>query len=130
MKGTLPAGVHGSAPGGTVRGNLTTIIKWAAPTMPHDSQHRNAARRTALIPVNHGNVLDLAYDFHAGHGNNGNVYGLTNYKDPSRNQTFTYDSLDRLTSAQNAGTNCSAVTVNSKTEYWGNSYSYDAWGNL
>ncbi|HET9284477.1 MAG TPA: hypothetical protein VFR24_21190, partial [Candidatus Angelobacter sp.] len=29
---TLPAGVHGSAPSGTVRGNLTTITKWAAPT--------------------------------------------------------------------------------------------------
>ena len=80
--------------------------------------------------VNHGNVLDLAYDFHAGSGNNGNVYGLTNYKDSSRNQTFTYDSLDRLTSAQNAGTNCAAMTANGKTEYWGNNYSYDAWGNL
>ena len=33
-------------------------------------------------------------------------------------------------SAQNAGTNCSPTTVNGKAEYWGNSYSYDAWGNL
>src|SRR6185437_10264562 len=32
--------------------------------------------------------------------------------------------------AQNAGTNCAATTVNGKTEYWGNAYSYDAWGNL
>jgi RHS repeat-associated protein len=35
-----------------------------------------------------------------------------------------------LLSAQNAGTNCTAMTVNGKTEYWGNSYTYDAWGNL
>jgi RHS repeat-associated protein len=35
-----------------------------------------------------------------------------------------------LTSAANAGTNCAAMTVNSKTEYWGNSYGYDPWGNL
>jgi YD repeat-containing protein len=35
-----------------------------------------------------------------------------------------------LISAQNAGTTCAAATVNSKTEYWGNSYGYDAWGNL
>jgi uncharacterized protein RhaS with RHS repeats len=35
-----------------------------------------------------------------------------------------------LTSAQNAGTNCAANTVNGKTEYWGNNYGYDAWGNL
>ena len=25
------------------------------------------------------------------------------------------------------GTNCAATTVNGKTEYWGNSYGYDAW---
>jgi len=35
-----------------------------------------------------------------------------------------------LTSAQSAGTNCSQMTVNGKTEYWGNSYGYDPWGNL
>ena len=52
------------------------------------------------------------------------------YKDTTRSQTFTYDPLNRLTSAQNAGTNCAATTANGKTEYWGNSYNYDAWGNL
>jgi RHS repeat-associated protein len=63
---------------------------------------------------------------------NGNVFGITNYKDTThgRDQTFTYDALNRLTSAQNAGTNCAASTVNGKSEYWGNSYGYDAWGNL
>jgi hypothetical protein len=65
-----------------------------------------------------------------GNGNNGNVFGITNYKDTTRNQTFSYDALNRVISAQNAGTNCSATTVNGKTEYWGNSYGYDAWGNL
>jgi YD repeat-containing protein len=52
------------------------------------------------------------------------------YKDTTRNQAFTYDALNRLTSAQNAGTDCTKTTVNGKTEYWGNSYGYDAWGNL
>jgi RHS repeat-associated protein len=75
-------------------------------------------------------VFSIGYDFHAGSGDNGNVFGITNYKDSTRNQTFTYDSLNRLISAQNAGTNCAAVTVDGKTEYWGNSYGYDAWGNL
>jgi RHS repeat-associated protein len=74
-------------------------------------------------------VFSIGYDFHAGSGDNGNVFGITNYKDSTRNQTFTYDWLNRLISAQNAGTNC-AATVNGKTEYWGNSYGYDAWGNL
>ncbi len=75
-------------------------------------------------------VFSIGYDFHSGNGNNGNVYGITNYKDNSRNPTFTYDALNRLTSAQNAGTNCAATTVNGKSEYWGNNYRYDAWGNL
>lgn len=79
-------------------------------------------------------VFSIGYDFHAGNGasgaDNGNVFGITNYKDNTRNQTFTYDVLNRLIFAQNAGTNCAATTVNGKTEYWGNSYGYDAWGNL
>jgi RHS repeat-associated protein len=58
------------------------------------------------------------------------VFGITNYKDQNRNQTFTYDALNRLVSAQNAGTDCNAKVLQNKTEYWGNSYSYDAWGNL
>ncbi|MFL6389832.1 MAG: RHS repeat domain-containing protein [Terriglobales bacterium] len=61
---------------------------------------------------------------------NGNVFGITNYKDQNRTQTFTYDALNRLASAQNAGTNCAATVIGGKSEYWGNSYGYDAWGNL
>jgi RHS repeat-associated protein len=85
-------------------------------------------------------VYYIGYDFHAGNGtagtgtDNGNVFGIINYKDTTHNrdQTFTYDVLNRLTSAQNAGTDCAAMTVNAqpKTKYWGNSYGYDAWGNL
>jgi RHS repeat-associated protein len=79
-------------------------------------------------------VFSIGYDFHLGNGttgsDNGNVWGITNFKDNSRNQSFTYDPLNRLLSAQNAGTDCTKSTVNGKTEYWGNSYGYDAWGNL
>jgi RHS repeat-associated protein len=75
-------------------------------------------------------VFSIGYDFHFGAGNNGNVFSLINYRDQSRTQTFTYDALNRLTSAQNAGTDCTKTTVNGKTEYWGNSYGYDAWSNL
>jgi RHS repeat-associated protein len=81
-------------------------------------------------------VYSIGYDFHAGTGtpgsgtNNGNVFGIYNYKDANRNQTFTYDLLNRLTSAQNAGTDCTAHVLQNKLEYWGNTYSYDAWGNL
>jgi RHS repeat-associated protein len=83
-------------------------------------------------------VYSIGYDFHAGNGtansgtDNGNVYGIINYKDTThgRDQTFTYDALNRLISAQNAGTNCAAMVLQNKTEYWGNSYGYDPWGNL
>ncbi|MGC2694611.1 MAG: RHS repeat-associated core domain-containing protein, partial [Candidatus Angelobacter sp.] len=75
-------------------------------------------------------VFSIGYDFHVGNGDNGNVFGITNYKDQNRNQTFTYDALNRLTSAQNAGTDCNVKVLQNKTEYWGNNYSYDAWGNL
>ncbi len=77
-----------------------------------------------------GNVLDLRYDFHLGNGDNGNVYGIINYRDQSRNQTFTYDPLNRLLSAQNAGTDCTEALPGGHTEYWGNNYAYDPWGNL
>ncbi len=80
--------------------------------------------------TNIGNVIDLSYDFHLGSGDNGNVFRLVNNKDLTRIQTFTYDALNRLTSAQNAGTDCTKKTVNNLTEYWGNSYGYDAWGSL
>ena len=83
-------------------------------------------------------VYSIGYDFHAGNGTAGtgsdigNVYGIFNYKDTSRgrDQTFTYDALNRLVSAQNAGTDCTAKVLQNKSEYWGNNYGYDAWGNL
>jgi RHS repeat-associated protein len=83
-------------------------------------------------------VFAIGYDFHAGNGtagsgnDNGNVFGIINYKDTThgRDQTFTYDALNRLLTAQNTGTDCSVTILQNKTEYWGNSYGYDAWGNL
>ena len=78
-------------------------------------------------------VFSIGYDFHVGNGttgtDNGNVWGITNYKDNTRNQSFTYDVLNRLTSAQNAGTanppppsDCNVLVLQNKTKYWGNSY--------
>jgi RHS repeat-associated protein len=93
-----------------------------------------AASSTGAIPTNcmnsWGNVLDLSYGFHLGSGDNGNVYDITNYRDQSRNQTYIYDALNRLTSAQNAGTDCTKTLPDGHTEYWGNNYGYDPWGNL
>ncbi len=42
-------------------------------------------------------MFSLGYDFHLGNDtsgtDNGNVWGITNYKDSSRNQSFTYHAL-------------------------------------
>jgi RHS repeat-associated protein len=76
-------------------------------------------------------LFSLVYDFHLGTGNNGNVYGISNNRDHTRDQTFTYDPLNRLVSAQNAGTDCNQKTLNpNQTKFWGNGYSYDPWNNL
>src|SRR4051812_6046684 len=79
-------------------------------------------------------VFSIGYDFHVGNGtsgvDNGNVFGITNYKDTTRNQTFTYDALNRLASARNAGTDCTATVLGGNKKFWGNTYTYDAWGNL
>jgi RHS repeat-associated protein len=75
-------------------------------------------------------LMYLTYDYHLGAGDNGNVYGIANQRDATRNQSFTYDSLNRLISAQNAGTDCNVTLPDGNTMYWANSYGYDAWGNM
>ena len=95
---------------------------------------RMTASSAGAVPTNcdssFGNLLDLRYKYDLWIGDNGNVTQIVNYRDQTRNQTFTYDSLNRLTSAQNAGTDCTVTVLGGKTKFWGNSYSYDAWGNL
>jgi RHS repeat-associated protein len=69
-----------------------------------------------------GNVIDLAYNFGATGSNNGNVISLANNRNTTRSQSFTYDPLNRIASAQTssgAGANC-----------FGENFLYDAWGNL
>jgi RHS repeat-associated protein len=61
-------------------------------------------------------LFDKQYGYNPGN-NNGDVVSITNVKDNSRSQTFTYDQLNRLISAWDNG-------------HWGNNYVYDAWGNL
>jgi RHS repeat-associated protein len=72
----------------------------------------------------------LSKTYSYGAQNNGNVLAIYNNKDSSRTQSFTYDSLNRLTHAENSGTDCTQTLPDGHTEYWGNNYVYDAWGNL
>lgn len=78
-----------------------------------------------------GNLLDLNYNFNYGSSDNGNVMGITNNRDTTRSQSFLYDALNRITSAQTASTYST-----SPTHCWGETYQFDgqttggAWGNL
>jgi RHS repeat-associated protein len=78
-------------------------------------------------------VFGECFDFHLGvavtqpspcsfskstFGDNGNVYQIVNNRDSTRTQTFTYDTLNRITSGQSSGTQ------------WGETFTIDPWGNL
>jgi RHS repeat-associated protein len=64
-----------------------------------------------------GALFDKQYSYGATGSNNGNIYTITNVKDTTRTQSFSYDALNRL------------ITAGDQT-HWSNSYVYDAWGNL
>jgi RHS repeat-associated protein len=94
---------------------ITTFTSGALPISCTDSQ-------------NVGNIMDQGYDFHAGNrkagsgSDNGNVMAITNFRDTSRSQAFTYDALNRLASGWSM--------ANTDPYSWGENYSIDAWGNL
>ncbi|HXN72919.1 MAG TPA: hypothetical protein VN861_10250 [Candidatus Acidoferrales bacterium] len=75
--------------------------------------------------ANIGNILDYTYNFSLGSANNGNVTGITNNVDTTRSQSFTYDHLNRILTAETTST-----YATSPTHCWGESYTYDQWGNL
>ncbi len=81
-----------------------------------------------------GNILDLKYTYLATFtsGNNGDVAGITNNRDTTRSQSFTYDALNRILTAETSSTYSS-----SPLHCFGEAYIYDsqpsgsgAFGNL
>jgi len=70
-----------------------------------------------------GVAMDLVYGFVDGNGkNNGNVVQVTNNKDTTRSQQFTYDQLNRILTAK--------TTATSGTNCWSYTYGIDVWANL
>jgi RHS repeat-associated protein len=72
-----------------------------------------------------GSIIDLKYNFALGSADNGNVGGITNNVNANASQNFTYDSLNRLATAQTTGTHSTAPS-----NCWAETYTFDAWGNL
>lgn len=83
-------------------------------------------------PANYGtnnydsNTINLVYNYtDLNNHNNGNVASIANNVDPTRSESFTYDNVNRLSSAQT-----SSIYSTSPQSCWGENYYYDAWGNL
>jgi RHS repeat-associated protein len=78
-----------------------------------------------------GSFLDLSYSFTYSSLDNGNVEMITNNRDTTRSETFSYDDLNRITNAQTTS-NYST----SPAHCWAENYQFDnqtsggAWGNL
>ena len=71
-----------------------------------------------------GTALDISYSFvdPVSLKNAGHVYKITNNLTSGRSQTFTYDQVNRITSA--------GTTATTGSTCWGYQFTYDAWGNL
>jgi len=65
-----------------------------------------------------GSALNLTFGYYA----NGNVQTITNNLNSARTQSFTYDNLNRVATAQSQAT--------SGTYCWGQSFGYDRYANL
>lgn len=83
-----------------------------------------------LPPGAYGTNVDLLYEYTAPNGgNNGNPSIIYDPIYWPRSQYFTYDSLNRLQTAETMAQNNQAHNYDTG-HCWGESYSYDPWGNL
>jgi RHS repeat-associated protein len=72
-----------------------------------------------------GSILDIKYNFNWGTSDNGNVIGITNDRNNTRSQSFAYDNLNRLQTAETTSTYST-----SPTNCWAEQYTIDPVGNL
>lgn len=88
---------------------------------------RISVRSAGVSPANctdatTGNILDFTYNFSLSTANNGNVAAITNNRDTTRSQLFSYDNLNRIATAK--------TTPTSGANCWDEQFGYDPWGNL
>lgn len=111
--GALTSAVHGKVDGG-----------FAGITRTYTYNDRMQLS-TMQVSSSNGTVQDVTYSYDLGSGaNNGNVASITNNLANNRTQTFTYDNLNRVLTAQTQGS--------SGPYCWGQSFAngYDRYGNL
>jgi RHS repeat-associated protein len=106
--GMLTSAIHGATTG------------WNAITLTNTFNNRLQPTQFQAVSPVPLTLLNLSYSYDQGGGvNNGSVMQITNGRDSTRTVAYTYDLLNRLATAQTP----TAAT-------WGDSYVYDAWGNL
>ena len=69
-------------------------------------------------PTAVGTIMSRSYNFGLGSNDNGRIQSIINCRDSNRTQNFTYDSLNRVSTAYTTGAN------------WGEDFTMDSWGNL
>src|SRR5207244_3215781 len=117
-QGALNTATYGSATSSTGLNRLDTYNKRLQPL---DMIAQKGTPDPTCV-MSSGKLLHLSYGFGYGANDNGNVVSIQNCRNYGRSSSFTYDELNRLKTAQSAAT--------SGTDAWGESFAYDAWGNL
>lgn len=105
--GMLTGGIHGQTTG------------WNAITLANTFNNRlqpTEIKATSPVP---STLLDLTFSYSQA-GNNGSVTQIANLRDSTRSVNYTYDQLNRLSKAETVP----------PASTWGDSYTYDNWGNL
>ncbi|MDR3562922.1 MAG: hypothetical protein P4N59_16015, partial [Negativicutes bacterium] len=100
----------------TASGALTSYQNDSGATVTN-SYNKRLQPATISVVTSQGTILNLAYNYNIGSGDNGDVISVTNQNDGTRSQAYTYDPLNRLATYASSG-------------QWGNSYTYDSKGNL
>lgn len=127
--GQLLSMTNGYCPGcGTTGFNGYTVVNsYNTRLQPYNLSANSTASPSETI-------LSLTYNFLLGL-DNGNVAGITNWLDNTPQHpgvgsvTYGYDALNRITSAQTTGSDCTTLP-GGLTKNWGESYTVDAWGNM
>jgi RHS repeat-associated protein len=72
----------------------------------------------STCPSTVGNIMHRVYNFGLGTNDDGDVYSIANCRDTTRTATYTYDTLNRISSAYTTAST------------WGETYTIDPWANL
>lgn len=109
----------------TASGTVTSI---STPTFNYNYVYNNRVQLSQIaIGSTAASLLVKAYNYGPGN-DNGDVHSVTDENDGRRSQAFGYDAINRLTCAQAGITSLGSTCTG--TGAWGDSYSYDDFGNL